>query len=304
MKSFYSKIVLFLLPIFLVWIATEVFYRNVENNYIFKTERLQVEKNRIETLVLGDSHAFFGINPDYFSTYTYNLANVSQSLYFDKLLLEKYIDSLPKLRTVVLNISYFSLSLADDTGEDKWRKYFYQQQMKVDVPSISVWDPRQYSLALSRRFGQSVELFKEYAVKGTLVSSYPNGYGMQDASNIVTDKVSISRLISKKHEDHSLDFRKNTKRLEQLITMCEKRNINLILVEMPVYKTYYGLLNLRKKKQISATLSRLEKKYRGVRYFNFSQDARFTDSDLRDADHLTNEGAVKFSKILNGIMER
>src|SRR5690606_38546314 len=121
-----------LLPIILVWGATEVFYRSVENNYTYKNERIISEYKEIETLVFGDSHAFFGINPQYFSTKTFNIANVSQSLYFDELLLKKHIDSLPQLKTVILNISFFTLSVVDDSSEDRWRKYFYQQQMKLE----------------------------------------------------------------------------------------------------------------------------------------------------------------------------
>jgi len=302
MKGFYKKLVMFLVPVLLVWLSSEVFYRSVENNYTFKTERIASEYEEIETLVLGNSHAFFGINPDYISSRTFNLANVSQSLYFDQLLLERHIDSLPKLKTVVLNISYFSLSLADDSGEDKWRKYFYQQQMKVDVPSISVFDPRQYSLALSRRFNPTVGLFREYFDNGTVVSSYNNGYGMQDSTNIVKDKVAISKIIAKKHEDNSLDFEVNTARLKQMISLCNKREVEVILIQMPVYKTYFDLLNSEKKEKISQTLSRLEANNPNVRYYNFSQNPIFVDRDLRDADHLTNAGAVKFSKLLNSLL--
>ena len=304
MKNFYKKILLFLIPVLMVWIATEVFYRTVENNYTYKTERIISDYDQIETLVFGDSHAFFGINPDYFSTNTFNIANVSQSLYFDELLLKKHISHLPKLKTVVINISYFTLSVVDDASEDRWRKYFYQQQMKLDIPSISIFDPGQYSLTLTRRFNKSVDLFREYYKNGTIVSSYKNGFGMQDESNIVADKVAISRLISKKHEDNSLDFEVNTERIQKMINSCNERGVEVILIEMPVFKTYYDLLNSEKKQKINATLLNLENNNKAVRFYDFSQEPSFVDSDLRDADHLTNQGAIKFSKLLNGLIQQ
>lgn len=288
----------------MVWIATEIFYRSVENNYTYKTERIISDYDQIETLIFGDSHAFFGINPDYFSTETFNIANVSQSLYFDELLLKKHIDSLPKLKTVILNVSYFTLSVVDDASEDRWRKYFYQQQMKLDIPSISVFDPRQYSLTLARRFNQSVELFREYYKNGTIVSTYENGFGMQDESNIVADKVAISKLISKKHEDNSLDFEINTERIQKMIEICNRRGVEVLLIEMPVYKTYYDLLDPKKIQKINSTLLHLEKNNSGVRFYDFSQEPSFVDEDLRDADHLTNEGAEKFSKLLNSLLQK
>lgn len=303
MKILYKKIIVFLLPVLLGWIATEVFYRVAENNYTYKTKMIHVKYNQIETLFFGDSHPFFGINPSYFSSYAFNISNISQSLYFDELLLEKHIDSLPRLKNVVLNISYFTLSAVDDSSEDRWRKYFYQQQMELEIPSISIFDPKQYSLALNRKFDKSVALFGEYLKNGTIVSCYENGYGMQDESNIVPDKEKISVLIAKKHEDNSLDFRINIDRLQRIVTLCNKKGVALYIIEMPVYKTYYGLLNPAKKEKIKKVLSKFERTNENVHYFDFCQEESFVDSDFRDADHLTNEGAEKFSKLLNDLLE-
>lgn len=304
MKTFYKKLLLFLLPVFLVWGATEVFYRTVENNYTFKNKRIVSEYHDIETLVLGDSHAFFGINPKYFSSNTFNIANVSQSLFFDELLLVKHIDSLSNLKNIVLNISYFTLSAKDDSYEDRWRKYFYQQQMDLDVPTISTFDPNQYSLALTRRFAKSVTLFGEYLKNGTIVTCYDNGYGFQDKSNIVPDKEKTSEIIAKKHEDNSLDFESNINRLQRMIDLCNQKGVTVFLIEMPVYKTYYGLLDETKKEKINSSLSQLQQKNKSVYYYDFSLNENFNKSDLRDADHLTNKGAEKFSKLLDALIER
>ncbi len=304
MKKFYKNLLIFLIPVFVVWGITEVFYRTAENNFTFKNQRIISEYNQIETLVFGDSHAFFGINPEYFTSNTFNIANVSQSLYFDELLLKKHIDSLPNLKNVILNISYFTLSAVDNSSEDRWRRYFYQQQMNLNIPSISVFDPSQYSLALVRRFDKSVDLFGEYLQNGTIVSCYENGFGMQDETNIVPDKEKIAVMIAKKHEDHLLDFDVNKIRLQRIIDLCNKNGVAVYLIEMPVYKTYYSLLDTAKKEKINATLTNLEEQNKGVHFFDFSQEESFIDSDFRDADHLTNEGAEKFSKILNAILQK
>lgn len=303
MKRFYKKLLFFLLPVFLVWGLTEVFYRSVENNYTFKNERIVSEYHNIETLVLGDSHAFFGINPEYFSSNTFNIANVSQSLFFDELLLEKHIDSLSSLKTIVLNISFFTLSAEDDSFEDRWRKYFYQEQMDLDVSTISSYDPKYYSLALTRRFDKSVALFGEYFTNGTIVSCYDNGFGMQDEQNIVDDKEKTSEIIAKKHEDNSLEFTANINRLQRMINLCNKKGVAIYLIEMPVYKTYYELLDKVKKNKINSSLLQLEQKNKYVHFYDFSQNKNFEKFDLRDADHLTNEGAEKFSKLLNSLIE-
>ena len=303
MKSFYIKIFLFLLPALVVWSGLEIFYRSTETNYTFKHKKLVERSDDVETLILGNSHALYGINPRYFNSETLNISNISQSLYFDELILEKHLDDLNNLKAVVLTISYFSLSQQDDASEDLWRKYFYSKQMKLEVPTISEYDIKNYSLALTRRFNKSVELVKEYADKETIITCDSAGYGLQDESNIVDDKEGIAQLIAKKHEDNSMDFLNNIERLKRIISKCDSKNVKVILVEMPVYKTYYDLLNPIKKEKIISTCNLLTEENDNVYYLKLSQHPDFLSTDLRDADHLTNEGAKKCSVVIDSFIE-
>lgn len=303
MKRLYNYIALFLIPVFLVWLGIELFYRFADTAYTEKDKQLRTEYKNAEVLVLGNSHALFGIDPSYFEARTFNAANISQTLYFDERILNTYIDSLPELETVIVTISYFSLSQKDNSLGDTWRKYFYKHQMGLDVPIVSNWDVRNYSLALTRRFRKSVELLQVYAEEGTVALVKPNGYGLQDERDIVADKEAIVPIIVKKHEDGSLDFNHNTNRLQTMITTCKARDINVLLVEMPMYQTYYKALMPDKKAKIVSVLEHLASSNPNVQYLKLSEDNRFTDKDLRDADHLTNEGAAKASKIINAFIE-
>ncbi|NND61645.1 MAG: hypothetical protein HKN48_00470 [Flavobacteriaceae bacterium] len=304
MKSFYLKILLFLLPVFLVWGGLEYFYRTVETNYTFKHKQIQASYDDTEILIMGNSHTLYGLNPEFFSRPTFNLANTSQSLYFDELLLEKHLDSLSNLKAVVLAISYFSLSQADNTSDDIWRKYFYQEQMDLEVPIISEIDPRGYSLALTRKFNRSYEFVKEYWQNGTALGCYENGYGIQDSTDIVRDIERIAPIIAKKHENGSMEFDNAISRLERIIKRCAKHNVEVFLVEMPVHPLYYQLLNEEKKYKIVESCTQLDSKLGNAHYISLSLDQRFQKSDLRDADHLTNQGAEKCSRILDGIVGR
>lgn len=303
MKKLVIKILLFLLPVLLVWLALEVFYRTVDTNFTEKNKQIRTEYADAEVLVLGNSHTLFGVNPDYFQRKTYNIANVSQTLYFDELIFNTYVNELPELKAVILNVSYFSLTEDVNPFGDAWRKYFYKHQMKLDVDIVSPWDIRNYSLATARRFKKSATLVHEYVSNGTVVSVYPNGYGVQDKRDIVPDKAAIATIIAKKHEDGLIDFKTNIKRLIAIVEACKQRNIQVVLVEMPVYEKYDALLNEQKKNKIERTLKDLENTYTNTSYIKLSRDPRFTDSDLRDADHLTNEGAKKASILLNNAIE-
>jgi len=303
MGKLYTKIALFVLPLFLVWLALEVFYRQAPTTYSYKDQQLQKVAPYTQTLVMGDSHAFYGINPVYFNSPTFNLSNISQSLLIDELLLEKHIASLPALKTVLINISYFTLSAKENDLESNWRKYFYYHQMGVRAPSISLWNPQSYSMALIQRFEKSMALVHKYHKYHTIINTTPLGGGKQDASNIVKDKEAISKLIANKHEDNSLDFKHNTARLKRIVALCAQYGVQVVLVEMPVYPTYYDLLNTKKKEKIKSVLSALTLKNDNVFYLDLSTNPLFEKQDLRDADHLTNQGAKKCSLLVDNYIE-
>lgn len=290
-------------PLLLVWGGLELFYRLADTNFTEKDKQIKTAYRNAEILILGNSHSLFGINPAYFNRSTYNISNVSQTLYFDELIFNTYVDTLPMLKAVVINVSYFSLTETVNPLGDSWRKYFYKHQMNLDVPIVSKFDIGNYSLASTRRFRKSVDLVEEYIKKGTVVSVFPNGYGIQDESAILSNKDAIIEIIAKKHEDGLLDFEANTQRIQHIIETCEKKNIKVFLVEMPMYAPYYNLLRDDKKEKIVATLQGLENNYANTQYLKLSQDSRFTAEDLRDADHLTNSGAEKASKIISNFIE-
>ncbi len=292
-----------MLPVFLVWAGVETFYRTVETNYSKKHEVIQQQYESVEILILGSSHSYYGINPEYFNRKTYNFSNISQSLYFDELLLNKHLDSLKELKAVVLTIGYFTLTQRDDGSEDRWRKYFYDQQMDVDVPSVSTFDPKKYSLALSRRFNSSVDLISEYVKKGTIITHHPNGYGIQDSSDIVQDKEAVSLNIARKHENGSMDYKVNEDRLKRIVSSCERKGVQLYLVQMPAYSAYYEALNKEKWQMTVKVLETLDASSEMTNHVNLTLHPSFTRDDLRDADHLTNAGATKCSKLLSGIIE-
>src|SRR5690554_6235011 len=114
MKKLLTHITLFLIPILLIWILAEVFYRTVPNTYSYKHEQISHHNDEVEVLVLGDSHTFYGINPEWLTLKTFNLSNVSQTIYFDKLLFEKHITHLSDLKYLILSVEYTTLSRSEE----------------------------------------------------------------------------------------------------------------------------------------------------------------------------------------------
>jgi hypothetical protein len=88
MRRFITKIVLFGIPILLMFIIMELGLRSIPSDYKLKKEYLDANSNKIETLILGSSQTFCGIDPKYFVSKTYNAGYLVQSLDLDFLIID------------------------------------------------------------------------------------------------------------------------------------------------------------------------------------------------------------------------
>ncbi|PWK18205.1 SGNH/GDSL hydrolase family protein [Xanthomarina spongicola] len=304
MKKLLTYISLFLIPILVVWILAEVFYRTVPNNYTYKHQQISNNKD-IEVLILGDSHTFYGINPEWLSLKAYNLSNVSQTIYFDQLLLEKHINNLNSLKYVVLAVEYTTLSQADNTQEDIWRKYFYASQMDLEVPLVTWYNPKKYSLVFSRKFNYTWNTYKDYKVKGTLIGCDVNGWGNTYSSTVDSVEMKrLARVVAKKHEDGSMNFSLNSERIQQMIDLCKSKNIEILLVNMPSVPEYVSLLNSEKWKKIDSVCKQLEAINTNVTRIDLLNEKQFILEDFQDADHLNAKGAKKCTLTINQYLNK
>ncbi|WP_417238343.1 DUF1574 family protein [Bizionia sp.] len=304
-KRFLKHILWFLIPVFGVYLAVELFYRTVPNNYTVKYHLIESQKNNAEVIIFGDSHTFYGINPNYIDKTTVNLANVSQTIYFDKLLFDKYANQASNLKFVIFSLEYSSLSQLDNTQEDVWRKYFYANQMHLDVPLIKPYDIKNYSLALTQKLGQTARYFKDYIKNNTLVGSDKMGWGNTYIQAInSTELMRLAPIIAKKHDDNTSDFSTSISRIKEIIKTCESKNINVILVNMPVSNPYLQLLNQQEVKAITEITRQFAKKNTHVTAINLLGDKRFEIKHFHDADHLNAQGAQICSEILNNIIKK
>ncbi len=130
MRKLWLKILLVIGPLVLCLLLFEIGLSRVDNSYTFKKRLLHDQAHSIQVLVLGSSHAYYGINPDYFSLKGFNLANVSQPLRYDYALLERYAPKCPDLKVVIMAISDFSLGFRLADSGEYWRDSFYAQDLR------------------------------------------------------------------------------------------------------------------------------------------------------------------------------
>ena len=134
MKSFLRKTLLFLFPVFSILVTFEIILEKLPNNYSYKKNYLDKNSNKIKVLFLGNSHIYYGVNPQFINQRSFNAAYVSQSVNCDYAILKKYEDRFDSLKYIFLPIDYFSLYNTIEYGSESFRvkNYFNYYRILLD----------------------------------------------------------------------------------------------------------------------------------------------------------------------------
>jgi len=300
MRKFIFKVLVFSLPILIVSVAFELLIRNIPNDYSYKKEYLDENSEKIETLVLGSSHSFYGIDPRYFSNNTFNAGQISQSLNYDLEILKKYQGEFKSLKTIVLPISYFSFYSSLESGVESWRIKNYMIYYDLNS-SESMLD---YSEVLSNHVKVMIDKLVSHYGKGDKSIYCSNlGWGTNFKSENALDLLKSGEISAKRHtvldresEKVKAEFDKNKLHLKSIIKWSKERNVKVLVLTLPAFKSYREHLDGEQlKKTIDATES-ICSEFDNCIYNNLLNDTAFVASDYFDADHLSEIGAEKLSR--------
>lgn len=302
MTKFAKKILLFLVPIILCFFCLEIILKQIPNDYKYKAGYLDKNANQIQTLIFGSSHSFFGVNPIFFSSNTFNASHVSQSLDYDYKILCKYKARLTNLSDIYIPLSYFTLWAKLKNENEHWRlkSYFDSYGFKEDVNFIE-------SFAISKGLKMSVKRsFKYLFLQKSERTCSDLGWGTTFNSTNSQDLEMSGKSAAIRHTKKNLLSAKNAvilddnvRILKEIITWCKNKEINVILFTPPAYKTYRDQLNPEQLKRTISIGTEFSKKYNNCQYINLLSDETFVKEDFYDADHLSEIGAEKLSLKLN-----
>lgn len=288
------------MPVFLLLLFIEVTVRGIPNDYSYKRKYLEAHAGEIELLVLGSSHGFYGINPDYLSINAFNASNVSQSPKFDFFIFKQFYSKFDRLQFVILPVSYPTLFFSTDSGTEKWREKNYV--LYYDYPNGSFRSQLElFNGTFKEKTIWIIDWLKENA-NNKSCSKY--GYGLKFSNAEQSDLYLTAIEASNRHtaQNYSL-LNENKKYIEQLIQNCLYKNIKVVLYTSPACSTYTKLLDEKQLKITHSFCHKITKKYPNVYYFDFLNDNRFVKEDFRDADHTNHKGAKKLTLILDNVLE-
>jgi hypothetical protein len=252
----------------------------------------------VEVLILGNSHAYFGINPAIISLRSFNLANSGELLKYSNYLLKHYSDNYKCLKMVILSVSYQYMFIGDDRSKDKHVSAI-NYKVFMDFPYYS--DFSQYNWFISEP-SFCVGTIGDLLAKRTYMSCDSLGY-VKD--NLLSERrAKFDSLTSEKHaRAHYVPNRgeytaENLRMIKEMALFCEEHSIHFFLITTPVWGAYSEKLDVNQLNEMYEILNSLQHEYK-IPYYDYSNDARFTNDDFYDTNHLSNVGAEKFTKIVN-----
>ena len=279
MSGFIKKTLLFIVPLLAYCLINGLI-----NTFIFSKQKLVLGAS---TLIVGDSHAKYGINPALFHS-ARNIAQPAEPivLTFWKL---KYVIKTNKIDTLILSFSPNTLSGLMDLkfSKKRWsheifrRSYFIGEfnQIENDV-EVDYFD--YYTILLKNT------CFYPKPNHLSFVGSFSPRYGsnLKDTIDAVERHFFFDGNATGISET-SIHY------LDSIVDLAALNNICLVLVGHPVHTNYYKNIPVMNLEAYEKTKSLLDKK--GIRIID--KTTRFyPDSLFYNSDHLNNAGATIFTQ--------
>ena len=290
MKRFLRNITFFVLPLLILAVVMEFVGEAIPNSYTYKREYVEQHSTEIQTLILGSSNAYDGLNPSVMPQ-AFNLANSSQTLEDDYRLLAKFIDSVDSLHTVIVGLGYHSLGA---TTEDNRRTYY-----TIYMDLYPRWPLSKYSFEVSNP-EMLVKKIIKYAVSRDVTRCDSLGQrvghtleaaqsGAEWWNKDVQSLVENDRMVVGKW---SMVIEENTRYLKAIVDLCNAHNVQPVIVQMPVMKEYKRQLP---KEQV-ALYKELLQSLDSCAICVDASDWEIPEDGWYNATHLTKEASEEFTR--------
>lgn len=299
MKKFVYKVLLLVIPFFVYFILAER-YLLTGTEFAIKKNYIENNKSTVEVLVLGSSISQDAVNPQYLKNKAANLSNGGQPLTINYYLLEKYIQQMPVLKTVFLEVSPHNFY--SDLPDDNWNTYIYSRFYNIPYKTEH-FSFKKYTVLFSNfKFFNNIffsywnPFAYQYKVNeyGSIVNDYNDRF---EELNYDEEKIKNTFEMNTSFYTSNL-FQLNENTIKRIIGLCNDHQVRLILFSPPVFSTYRDHIPPSKMEQVNNSLDQLTKEFH-ISYHDYAADKRFVVTDFKNDNHLNSTGAEKFSKMLN-----
>lgn len=297
-KTFALRFGLFSIPVLLLLGVLEYQQHILPNNYQAKEDYLLAIQDSVQTISLGNSQSYMGVNPWAMDQPAFNLSNTAQMLTYDYELLKKYHSQLPALKRVILGISVPSLyTVGNDLPGDFNRTYHYKHYLGIDAEANPV-KPRYYSIINNISIKKSVDrAYDFYTAADNLVEFDSLGWYTDPIQRDLNQNgidAAASHNTYMKWDKRSY----NLSKLENIRELCESNGYDLILFSPPMYESYRENMAREFYDDMVHSLDSFAVEH-AIPYRNFTFDDSYIAEDFFDSNHLREQGSIKLTAELN-----
>lgn len=313
-------------------------YCNAECYYLqFAME--QIEKPETDTVILGSSYAKYGLSAHQIGTNCVNLGLDAQDIYYTCKLGYRVIEKNSGVRNIVLAAGYYwffsdisraktayGRGLITDTYYPILKDVHHAVNLDVSVHvkylphELNFLDEKRTMLQFCKKLyrqqnGESAKMTKKYAYSPSdgcwkMINRYPRK-PLEDVGSgeifwymlpqNVKDAMAVQRCNDhNKLLRHMESYEENQETLNQFISFCNARDINVYILCMPQTEDYLRHLAPQFREYYYTALDTIEGTYQFLDY----HDANiFNHEDYLDQDHLGPKGAEKATMFLKEMLD-
>ena len=275
------------LPIVFIAIGLELYVESIPNYYTYKRTYIEQHAAEIQTLVLGSSYAYDGIDAKMLDN-AFNLANSSQCFEDDYRLLQRYIVHMDSLKRVILPMSYSSIQMVSSSN----RRGYYTIYMDL----YPRWPISKYSFECC-----NLELMTKKIIKhalhadvvrcdslgqriGHTIESRPTDW--QDTEALIAN----DRFVGPAAQPY---IEEKTYWLRRIALECQVSGVELYLVKMPALQDYRAAMPHEQVEAMNCAISTIANKFDCVHVLDYQVWG--TEDDFWNATHLNTNGARRLT---------
>jgi hypothetical protein len=290
------KCAAFALPLMMAFGALDWRLARMPNGYSEKRRLLEAEAKAVEIVVTGSSRELFAVVPSELPCRTLNLAGQSQSLAIDTTIVNEYLPRMAALQVLVLPVSAFSLDYRLSDSPEDWRLTFFLRAFGFDAPGERSLGLIQHSLIWA--YGPKESLaFARHGFKGSPLNLADRGWVASFSYAPISSEAGRAR--AKFHLSlMNPSFReRNLAALDATIRAARRAGVRVVLLVSPALKTYLDGFPPETLPSMRAAIRGLAERT-GAVVADYLEDPRFSTADFSDNDHLSPQGARRFSRLL------
>lgn len=297
MKLFLKQASLFLALFLIPCGVMEVLLRQpAMDSYAAKHYLLETHTHDTEVLILGSSLSWAGLISERIHPKSINVGNYEQSFYYDLQILRKYAPRMPRLKVVILPLSYGSCF----TRPSPRQEHLYSIYWDIE-PYSGNFSFDNYSAVIAFGFWNSLKKIWRREERFSLAN---RGWGSILEAYDGSEATARRRFNYLKGFMAANHYEEATGYVEEIVRTCLEKGIRPIVFLPPYAPQFNALLEGDPQwAQVLAFAEKLEREF-GLEVYDFNDNERFPTHFFRDPDHLNILGAEVLSHLMHLVVAK